>query len=45
MRRSVADFSRRAEVSRRATDRYLTALVAVEIDSPLAQEAVEICEQ
>ena len=43
LRRSVVDFSRRAEVSRRATDRYLTALAAVEIKQTLAQEAVEIC--
>ena len=33
LRRSVADFSRRAEVSRKATDLYLTALAAVEMKS------------
>ena len=43
LRRSVADFGRRAEVSRKATDRHLTALAAVEIDSPLAQEAAQVC--
>jgi len=43
LRRSVADFGRRAEVSRKATDRHLTALAAVEIDSPLAQEAAKVC--
>jgi hypothetical protein len=43
LRRGVADFSRRAEVSRKATDRHLTALAAVEIDSPLAQEAAQVC--
>ena len=43
LRRSVADFGRRAEVSRKATDRHLMALAAVEIDSPLAQEAAEVC--
>jgi hypothetical protein len=43
LRRSVADFGRRAEVSRKATDRHLTALAAVEIDSPLGQEAAKVC--
>jgi len=39
----VADFSRRAEVSRKATDRYLTASAAVEVQSPLAQDAAQVC--
>jgi len=43
LRRSVADFGRRAEVSRKATDRYLTALAAVEVHRTLAEEAVEVC--
>ena len=43
LRRSVADFGRRAEVSRKATDRHLTALAAVEIDSRLGPEAAEVC--
>lgn len=43
MRRSVEDFGRRAEVSRKATDRHLTALAAVEVHSTLAQEAVKVC--
>jgi len=43
MRRSVGDFERRAEVSRKATDRHLTALAAVEIDSPLGQQAAKVC--
>ena len=43
LRRSVADFGRRAEVSRKATDRHLTALAAVEINRPLAQDAAEVC--
>jgi hypothetical protein len=43
LRRSVADFSRRAEVSRKATDRYLTALAAVEVQTPLAQDAAPVC--
>jgi len=44
LRRSVADFSRRAEVSRKATDRYLTALAAVKIQTTLAEEAVQLCQ-
>lgn len=43
LRRSVADFARRAEVSRKATDRHLTALAAVEVQSTLAQEAAQVC--
>jgi hypothetical protein len=43
LRRSVADFDRRAEVSRKATDRHLTALAAVEVQSTLAQEAAQVC--
>ena len=43
LRRSVADFGRRAEVSRKATDRYLTALAAVKVQRTLAEEAVEVC--
>lgn len=43
LRRSVADLHRRAEVSRAATDRYLTALAAVHVSTPLAQEAVTVC--
>jgi hypothetical protein len=43
LRRSVADFGRRAEVSRKATDRHLTALGAVEIERPLAQAAAQVC--
>jgi hypothetical protein len=43
LRRSVADFNRRAEVSRKATDRHLTALAAVEVKTPLAQEAAQVC--
>ncbi len=43
LRRSVADMGRRAEVSRKATDRHLTALAAVDVQSTLAQEAVQVC--
>jgi hypothetical protein len=44
LRRSVADLHRRAQVSRAATDRYLTALAAVHVSTPLAQEAATVCQ-
>jgi hypothetical protein len=44
LRRGLADFHRRAEVSRNATDRHLTALAAVHVQSTLAQEAAKICQ-
>ena len=44
LRRSVADLHRRATVSRAATDRYLSALAAVHVSTPLAQEAVAVCQ-
>src|SRR5207237_5542541 len=44
LRRSVADLHRRAQVSRAATERYLTALAAVQVSTPLAQEAVGVCQ-
>jgi hypothetical protein len=44
LRRSVADLHRRAQVSRAATERYLTALAAVHISTPLAEEAVSVCQ-
>ena len=44
LRRGLADFYRRAEVSRAATDRHLTALAAVHVQSTLAQEAVRVCQ-
>ncbi|PWU19622.1 MAG: hypothetical protein C5B50_06190 [Verrucomicrobia bacterium] len=43
LRRSVADLHRRAQVSHAGTDRYLTALAAVHVTTPLAQEAVTVC--
>ena len=43
LRRSVADLYRRADVSRAATDRYLTALAAVHVSTPLAQQAASVC--
>ncbi len=44
LRRSVADLHRRAEVSHAATDRYLNALAAVHVSTPLAQEAATVCQ-
>jgi hypothetical protein len=44
LRRSVADLHRRAQVSRAATDRYLSALAAVHVSTPLAEEAVTVCQ-
>lgn len=44
LRRCVADLHRRADVSRAATERYLTALAAVHVSTPLAQEAVTVCQ-
>ena len=42
LRRGLADFYRRAEVSRKATDRHLTALAAVHVQSTLAQQAAQV---
>lgn len=43
LRRSVADFHRRAEVSLAGTQRYLTALAAVHVQTPLAAQAADVC--
>ena len=43
MRRGVADLWRRAEVSRAANGRYLTALASVTNATPLAKEAQPVC--
>jgi hypothetical protein len=43
LRRSVADFYRRAEVSRAATERHLTALAAVHVQTPLKEQAAGVC--
>jgi hypothetical protein len=43
LRRSVADLHRRAEVSRAATERHLTALAAVHVQTSLAEEAAQVC--
>jgi hypothetical protein len=44
LRRSVADLHRRAQVSHAATNRYLSALAAVHVSTPLAQQAVTVCQ-
>jgi hypothetical protein len=43
LRRSAADLHRRAEVSRASTQRYFTALSAVEQRTPLGKEAAKVC--
>jgi hypothetical protein len=43
LRRSVADFYRRAQVSRAATDRHLTALASVPVPTPLKEQAAGVC--
>jgi hypothetical protein len=44
LRRGVADLYRRAQISRAANERYLTALAASTLTTPLAQEAAQICQ-
>jgi hypothetical protein len=43
LRRGVADLYRRAQISRAANDRYLTALATASITTPLAEEAIKVC--
>lgn len=43
VRRGIADFYRRAEISRAANERYLTALAAANDATTLAEEAVNVC--
>src|SRR4029434_7598525 len=43
LRRSVSDFHRRSEVSRKATERYLTALAADHVQTRLAEQAAQVC--
>jgi len=43
LRRGVADFYRRAEVSRAATERHLTALASVHVQTPLKEQAAQVC--
>ena len=44
LRRGVADLYRRAQISRMANERYLTVLAAASVTTPLAQEAVTLCQ-
>lgn len=44
LRRGVADLHRRAELSRAANERYLSALAAAKVTTPLAQEATQVCQ-
>jgi len=44
LRRGVADLYRRAELSKAANERYLSALAAANNITPLAQEAVQLCQ-
>ena len=44
LRRGVADLYRRAELSRAANERYLTALAAASVTPPLAAEAAQVCQ-
>jgi len=43
LRRGVADLHRRAQLSRAANERYLTALAAANDTTTLAEEAVRVC--
>jgi hypothetical protein len=43
LRRTVADVPRRAQISRAATQRHLEALGVVQLKTPLAVEASQIC--
>jgi hypothetical protein len=44
LRRGVADLHRRAEISRTANERYLSALAAASVTTPLAEEAAAVCQ-
>ena len=44
LRRGVADLYRRAQISRAANERYLSAMAAASLTTPLAQEAVKVCQ-
>ena len=44
LRRGVADLYRRAQISRAANERYLTALAAASVITPLAEEAAKVCQ-
>ncbi len=40
----MADLYRRAEISKAANERYLSALAAASVTTPLAEEAVQVCQ-
>ena len=40
----MADLYRRAQISRTANERYLAALAAASVTTPLAQEALNLCQ-
>jgi hypothetical protein len=44
LRRGVADLYRRAQICRAANERYLTALAAASVTTPLAEEAATVCQ-
>lgn len=44
MRQGVADLHRRAKVSQAANDRYAEALAAVDVSTPLGQQAAGLCQ-
>jgi hypothetical protein len=43
LRRGVADIYRRAQICQAANQRYLSALAAVSVGAPLAEEAMRVC--
>ena len=44
LRRGVADLYRRRDISKAANERYLTALAAASVTTPLAEEAAKVCQ-
>ena len=44
LRRGVADLHRRAQISKAANERYLSALAAASVITPLAEEAAKVCQ-
>lgn len=44
LRRGVADLYRRAQISKAANERYLTAFAAASVITPLAEEAANVCQ-
>lgn len=44
LRRGVADLYRRAQISKAANERYLSAFAAASVITPLAEEAAKVCQ-